>query len=173
MKNKLFNIVMLVASLLLAKAAQAQGQIEVMCRNKAKEIALSAYQGCVTEEKTTRLKALKDRYKSKMSEVKGEFQRELDEINGKSSSGATNKDDQITLKPEVSSTSLNTRPSRAKRTQTKGEKPVSGVAKSLPAKMNNSGPALPMQNEYENTPVVTETASQEATPEPEIVEIAE
>lgn len=181
MKNIPFTISMLVISLLLAsKMARAQGTIEVMCRSKAKEIALQTYQNCVTEEKTARLQDLKSRYKSRMSEVKDEFQRELDEINGKQTSPKAAAKKGAKAKPMVKSEPLTVKTVKAEaRAQkaAKAEKPVAGVATALPAKQNDNGPAEPIQAASDEQAVVAATpaadlAPSDSSPEPEIIDMS-
>lgn len=163
---------MLIVSLLLAnEAARADGPVELMCKNKAKEIALQTYQNCVTDEKTTRLKDIKERYKARMSEVKDQFQRELNDLNG----GLAKKDK--ASKPELKlSRDAKVRPTRPGR----AEKPVAGLAMSLPAKQNDNGPAASLQSATDGQTVVTpdsadmtDSSSAETTPDPETVEVSQ
>lgn len=169
MKNHFFLILMLVTSLVLAhQAANAQsGPVELMCRNKAKEIAASTYQNCVTEEKTARLNDLKSRYKERMAEVKSEFQQELDDLNGKisrrnRSTPAAKKPGKVTVKDVSTRTA---------------EKPVKGVARSLPTKKVNNGPAPKVQIDMEEQQAVIPTESvnsensSEDVPEPVIIDV--
>lgn len=170
MKNIPFTISMMVISLMLAgKMARAQGSVEVMCRSKAKEIALQTYQNCVTEEKTSRLQDLKSRYKARMSEVKDEFQRELDEINGKQAAAKAPKKTTKAVKPAVKAVKT----SKAAR----AEQPVAGIATTLPAKQNDNGPAEPVQTDSGEQAVIasapTATPAEETVPDAEIIEMSE
>ena len=148
MKQNFFRLFMLVLSVLLAdKAARAsEGVIEVMCRNKAKEVALSAYQGCVTEEKTTRLNDIKKRYKDRMAEVKSQFQKELDEMNSKKSASAA-------AKPESASKAISKDLSSSK-----PDKPVKGLAKTLPSKKGAIVPAQPIKVDMDDQQAVVATS---------------
>lgn len=167
-QNYFFPLLMLALSLVLAeKAAHAAGgPIDVMCRNKAKELAVQTYQTCVTEERASRLTDLKSRYKARMSEVKDEFQRELNEINGKTPQATATEPAKA---PTAVKPAAKAKPVRAGR----AEKPVTGVAKSLPAKQNDNGPALSMDAEPEVQTVVAAPSDDTSAAEPEIVEIQE
>ena len=177
-KNNIpFTVAMLILSLIFAakaaRAAESSGDLQ--CRSKAKEVALQTYQGCVSE-KTTRLKDLKQRYKERMAELKAEFQTQLDEINGKSTAP------KAAVKPATKSeaqsqTKTGAKTAALKRASLKAEKPVSGVAKALPAKQNDNGPALPIQQQAANDDqavvnLVPESATVEKSDivEPEVTE---
>lgn len=157
MKQNIFRIFMLVISIMLAdKAARAatEGVVEVMCRNKAKEVAFTAYQSCVTEEKTARLSDIKKRYKERMAEVKGQFQKELDDMNGKKGGAAA--------KPEATK-------SEAPKGE-KAEKAGKGLAKVLPPKQGAAKAAQPIKVELEDqqavvatTPTTGEVSEESAT----------
>lgn len=163
-QSVLIPATMLVISLVLAnKAARAQGSIELMCRNKAKEIAFQTYNGCVTEEKATRLNDLKERYKSRMSEVKDEFQRELDDINGKKTPEAPAA--KPAAKAPAKTSAKAAKPGRA-------EKPAAGVATTLPSKQNDNGPAQLIQTDTQDQAVITMKPATDEMSEPEIVEVS-
>lgn len=164
-----FPLFMLAVSIFLAhEAARAEGAVELMCKNKAKEIALQTYSNCVTEEKTTRLKDIKERYKARMSEVKDQFQRELNDLNG--GAAKSERTPKAEVKPQAKARA--TRPGRA-------ERPVSGIATALPAKQNDNGPAMSLQASMDAQTVVTPAALDadgsvtENVPAPEVVEVSE
>jgi hypothetical protein len=186
-QSKLFAGAMLVVSLMLASmASKAQNSIELSCRAKAKEVAIQAYDGCVTEARTTKLIEIRDGYKSEMSEVKSKYDRMLKELKGeapaapaasKASTGAMNAAPAKKAAKTAKATKI--LPAKAGR----AERPTAGIAQKLPAKMNDNGPALPIQNISEEMPVIAATSAATSadtstgsdftdTPESEIIDPA-
>ncbi|MBX2986648.1 MAG: hypothetical protein KF802_02015 [Bdellovibrionaceae bacterium] len=161
-QNKYFLMLMMIVSVMLASmAAKAQTEIEMSCRAKAKEVALQAYEGCVTETRATRLQEIRDGYKSEMADVKAKYDRMMQEISPSSEAPAE--------KPGAKSGGK-AAPTRS--VQNKGaaknyvpETPVIGMAKKLPAKQNNNGPARPMNSvdEIPQAVVVPRSASETVT----------
>ncbi|MFZ3229144.1 MAG: hypothetical protein WA160_02980 [Pseudobdellovibrio sp.] len=81
----LFVLSIFVFSLLLSKTGFAQASFEVMCRNKAKEIAADTYKGCMTEQRQSQIEQIRKDYKEKLSNLKNHYDKELKKISsGKS-----------------------------------------------------------------------------------------
>lgn len=64
----------------------AAGSIEFMCKAKAKEVAAETYQNCVTDSKQAEIERIRKEYQSKLSELKGHYDKELKQLSGGSSS---------------------------------------------------------------------------------------
>lgn len=78
-------------------SAFAQSSYELMCRNKAKEIAAETYKNCVTEQRQSQIEQIRKDYKEKMADLKNHYDRELKKISSGKQSSAT----QITQTTEI------------------------------------------------------------------------
>jgi hypothetical protein len=78
----LFALSIFVFSLLLSKTGFAQASYEVMCRNKAKEIAADTYKGCMTEQRQSQIEQIRKDYKEKLSNLKNHYDKKLKELSG-------------------------------------------------------------------------------------------
>lgn len=152
--------IMLASYLLAAQTARAQNDIELSCRAKAKEVAVDAYTGCVSEGRKARLNDIRSNYKAEVASVKAKYDQMLKDMAPPGSTTSAPTKAAPVKKAKASSAA---KPGRA-------EKPVTGVAKSLPAKQNDNGPALPMGYESDEQAVMT-SESTEITPDPEMVEV--
>lgn len=149
---------MMVSILLASMASKAESEVELTCRAKAKEVALQTYQSCASESRVTRLKEIRAGYKNELAEVKAKYDRMLKEMGpatGAPTAGAlpaasptkpsrVAKAPRMTMSPPVA-------PSRLGRS----ERPTSGIARKLPAKQNDNGPALPVSSASDSDSVVT------------------
>lgn len=126
-----FAVVMMVLSVMLASmTAWAQADLELTCRAKAKEVALEFYQGCMTEGRTQKINSIREEYKSELSALKSKYEGMLKEMK---------TTDKAALAPK------------------KTETPTKGVARQLPAKTVDNGPALPIQSESNMVGVTEES----------------
>jgi len=146
--NKIYSIVLAIASLLCFNSASAQNpnsqSVEFMCKSKAKEIAAETYKNCVTEIKQSQVKSLRKEYEEKLSHLKKHYEKELKKIaqgqnptmKQPNSAGANrnevNEDVQIQLKD-----SDNLERTNAKEKSEKFIKRSSG-ARELPAQVENN-----------------------------------
>lgn len=110
----------------------AENAIEAMCKGKAKEVAVETYKSCVTENKQAEISRIRKDYQQKLSELKEYYNKELKKLSGEKNQGTA----QTTPLPTPS----------VVRKQAP-EKPVVGIAKKLPTKQQDNGPALPVDNE--------------------------
>lgn len=81
-------------------AATGSGSFELMCRNKAKEIAAETYKNCVTDQKQSQLKEVRKEYEEELAAVKNRFQNKLKKISkGESAKASTtpSSDDNIVI----------------------------------------------------------------------------
>lgn len=81
-------------------AANGSGSFELMCRNKAKEIAAETYKNCVTDQKQSQLKEVRKEYEEELAAVKNRFQNKLKKISkGESAKASTtpSSDDNIVI----------------------------------------------------------------------------
>ncbi len=149
--QKYFALVMMVLSVMLASmAARAQNEMELSCRAKAKETALEVYQGCMTEARTQKLKTIREDYRSEMTALKAKYDGMLQEMKATPSVVSKNPTQTAVTNasPKASATPvIGTRSGRA-------EQPVNGIAKSLPAKQFDNGPAQPIQQKTTDLTVV-------------------
>lgn len=67
----------------LALTSMAQTSAEVMCRNKAKEIAAETYQTCVTEAKQGQIEQIRKEYQQRLNDLKNHYDKELKKVSGK------------------------------------------------------------------------------------------
>jgi len=82
MKNTALKIVFVLGILSLSNSALGapQGSFELMCRNRAKEVAAETYKGCVTENKQTQIKEVRKEYEQELAAVKSRFENKLKKI---------------------------------------------------------------------------------------------
>ncbi len=102
MKITLLPIVFVLGILSIANSAMAAGSFELMCRNRAKEIAAESYKNCVTENKQSQLKEVRKEYEAELAAVKARFENKLKKISKgetiKSTAQATpSSDDNISV----------------------------------------------------------------------------
>jgi hypothetical protein len=119
------SFLVLTVSLFASLSAFAQASYEVMCRNKAKEIAAETYKNCVTEQRQTQLQQIRNDYKEKLAELKNHYDAELKKVSsgkaaatsaaaGASSSTTTDAGPTVKLKTVKTTTATRTRPSGAR-----------------------------------------------------------
>ncbi len=70
-------IVVLYAYTQSVSAASAGSSTDLLCRNKAKEIAAETYKSCITESKQAQVSSLRDEYKTELAEVKNRYDEKL------------------------------------------------------------------------------------------------
>ncbi len=147
MKNAIretIYIIYIIGFILVFKVkAFGQTAYELQCKAQAKEIALQTYQTCVTENRQAQIESVRKEYQQKLTELKEHYNRELKKAGGKETSAESESDATISLKPNKKSAK-----------NRRAEKPQKGVAKSLPKKQHNNGPALPAQIVAEEPPVI-------------------
>lgn len=153
MKNGLVYLIHILGLILVFKVkAFGQTSYELQCKAQAKEIALQTYQTCVTENRQQQIDTLRKEYQQKLMELKEHYNQELKKAAGKETSVKPNEARPL----DTEETTIKMKP--AKKTSAakmgKAEKPVKGIAKNLPRKQNNNGPALSTTVIHEETPVV-------------------
>lgn len=155
-QNHFFLVVMMMVSILLASmASKAETETEVTCRAKAKEVALQTYQNCASDNRVSRLKEIRDGYKNELAEVKAKYDRMLKEM-GPSGTTTPQAQSPMPIKaPRVAKTPRMTMTPSVPNRIGRAERPVSGVARKLPAKQNDNGPALPIQSLSDSDSMVT------------------
>lgn len=151
-----FTFLMMIVSVLLASmAARAQSPIEVTCRAKAKEAALQIYQGCMTDSRAAQIQSLREGYRSELATVKAKYEGMLKELKVKDTK-------------QVSQQKAIQAPARIGQPET----PVKGVAKTLPPKRFDNGPALPVQSSTEDlTAVATPPVEMAGVNDPDLAEL--
>ena len=82
MKNTALKTVLVLGILGISNSSMAapQGSFELMCRNRAKEIAAEQYKNCVTENKQTQIKEVRKEYEQELAAVKNRFESKLKKI---------------------------------------------------------------------------------------------
>lgn len=87
MKSSTLKIVFVLGILSISNFASAApqpsaggGSFELMCRNRAKEVAAETYKGCVTENKQTQIKEVRKEYEQELAAVKNRFENKLKKI---------------------------------------------------------------------------------------------
>lgn len=105
MKNIALKTVFVLGLLSLSNTAlAASGSFELMCRNRAKEIAAETYKNCVTENKQTQIKEVRKEYEQELAAVKNRFENKLKKISKgeavkeTSTTAAPSSDDNVVLK---------------------------------------------------------------------------
>lgn len=97
MKNTALQFVLALGILSIANTSMAAGSFELMCRNRAKEIAAETYKNCVTENKQSQLKEIRKDYEAELAAVKARFENKLKKISKgetiKSTAQATSSSD--------------------------------------------------------------------------------
>ena len=78
--------------------SSGSNSLDLMCRNKAKEIAAETYKSCITESKQAQVSHLRDEYKAKLAELKDHYDGELKKI----SNGQTEASDSVKVKAQDS-----------------------------------------------------------------------
>lgn len=118
-------------------AAPAESSVEVMCRAKAKELAINTYSSCVTEARQAKVEEIRAGYQKDLAALKSKYDKELKKLANK------------TAKKDVVA------PVTAKELQVQAaSKPVKGVAKQLPTKAASPTEVAPVQSVSEGTKVV-------------------
>lgn len=82
-------------------AAGGSNSLDLMCRNKAKELAAETYKSCITESKQAQVSQLRDEYKSKLADLKDHYDGELNKI----SNGQANTSQSVKVKVQDSDSS--------------------------------------------------------------------
>lgn len=137
-----FINLILVSLFFVPSITRAEASIEAMCKVKAKEVAIETYKGCVTENKQAEISKIRTDYQHKLSELKEYYNKKLKKISGeKQISDDSNKTKSTPLASPTSSPS----PSALKKQVP--EKPTQGIAKKLPSKQQDNGPALTIDGE--------------------------
>ena len=162
MKKIFVPVLMMVLSLILATKA-AKAQTEVMCRKKAKEVAVVAFDDCMEDQKKVQAKAreLQETYKSEAEQLKLKYDKMIKDLqnSGVSSTAIEPLKPLAPLSGPSKVVKTPTAPARsaalpkslpAKKSVSSAkplrvERPTKGVARALPKKMNDNGPALRMQ----------------------------
>ena len=82
MKSTALQTVFLLGILSISQSSMAASgtSFELMCRNKAKEIAAETYNNCVTENKQSQLKEVLKDYEEELAAVKKRFEAKLKKI---------------------------------------------------------------------------------------------
>jgi hypothetical protein len=82
MKSTTLKSVILLGILSISNSSMAASgtSFELMCRNKAKEIAAETYNNCVTENKQSQLKEVRSDYEQELAAVKKRFEAKLKKI---------------------------------------------------------------------------------------------
>lgn len=82
--NILFIVGTFIFSLLLSQIGRASegSSFEVLCRNKAKEIAADTYKGCMTEYRQSKLEQIRKEYKEELSNLKNQYDKKLKKLSG-------------------------------------------------------------------------------------------
>lgn len=82
MKSTTLQTIFLLAILSVSQSVMAAAgtSFELMCRNKAKEIAAETYNNCVTENKQSQLKEVRNEYEQELAAVKKRFEAKLKKI---------------------------------------------------------------------------------------------
>lgn len=131
--------------------SHAQSSIELSCRAQAKDVAVQTYQTCVTDARQQRVDEIRKEYQAKLNELKEHYNNELKGLSGKSNT------------PQIAP--VNTKKAKTAKKPRKGEVPSKGIAKSLPAKQNDNGAALPIQNMNESPTIVINRSTEQVEQE--------
>ncbi|MES2803161.1 MAG: hypothetical protein V4654_11755 [Bdellovibrionota bacterium] len=107
MKNTALKTVFVLGVLSISNSSMAAvggGSFELMCRNKAKEIAAETYKNCVTDSKQTQIKEVRKEYEQELAALKNRTESKLKKISKGESvkanaaqSSAPSSDDNIVL----------------------------------------------------------------------------
>ncbi len=95
-------IVVLYAHTQTVSAASTGSSTDLLCRNKAKEIAAETYKSCTTESKQAQVSSLRDEYKAELAEVKNRYDEKLKMI----SQGQTEATQLVKVKAQDSDSNL-------------------------------------------------------------------
>lgn len=109
MKNTALKMVLVFGLIGMSQSVMAapQGSFELMCRNRAKEVAAETYKNCVTENKQTQIKEVRKDYEKELAAVKSRFENKLKKISKgesvkestiQSTAPQTSSDDSMTIK---------------------------------------------------------------------------
>lgn len=116
----------------------AETSAEVVCRAKAKEIAIQTYSSCVTEARQAKVEEIRTGYQKDLAALKSKYDKELKKLANKNT-----KKEALAV------------PVTAKELQVQAaSKPVKGVAKQLPTKAASPTEVAPVQSVSEGTKVV-------------------
>lgn len=82
MKSTALNTVILLGILSISNSSMATSgtSFELMCRNKAKEIAAETYNNCVTENKQSQLREVRSEYEQELAALKKRMDAKLKKI---------------------------------------------------------------------------------------------
>lgn len=73
----IFSLVVFVPNLGFSKS-----KVEVMCRAKAKEIAITTYSGCITENRNKKIEKIRESYKKELQILKAKYDHALKDMSG-------------------------------------------------------------------------------------------
>ncbi len=86
--QKLILFSQLVALMTFAQVSVAKSNVELMCRAKAKELALTTYSGCVTENKNKKIEKIRESYKKELQSLKSKYDKALKNLGEKETDSA-------------------------------------------------------------------------------------
>lgn len=76
------TIILLIAVAFYSVQSYAQNSFELMCRNKAKEVAAETYKDCVTENRQSQVEQIRKEYQEKLGQLKNHYDGELKKVSG-------------------------------------------------------------------------------------------
>lgn len=147
--REIIYVIYIIGFILVFKVkAYGQTSYELQCKAQAKEVALQTYQTCITENRQAQIESVRKEYQQKLNELKNHYNKELQKAGGKEIKESHPSE-------ETDGATINLRASGKKSAKIrKGEKPTKGIAKVLPRKQQNNGPALPAQIVNDEPPVI-------------------
>ncbi len=129
--------------------AATESSAEVVCRAKAKELAIQTYSSCVTEARQAKVEEIRSGYQKDLAALKSKYDKELKKLANKNT-----KKEALAV------------PVTAKELQVQAaSKPVKGVAKQLPTKAASPVDVAPVQSVSEGNKVVAVGAPSVESPE--------
>ncbi|MEN0060337.1 MAG: hypothetical protein AAGB31_15970 [Bdellovibrio sp.] len=131
-------------AILFSSPLFAQNSAEVMCRAQAKEAALQAYSGCITQARNQHVEEVRKNYQKELAALKSKYDRELKSMGVPTPSSTASS-------PKKSSAKVK---ATAKSNRTVKTSVTKGIPKELPNKAFPSSEALPMQTVTDSNAVV-------------------
>jgi Skp family chaperone for outer membrane proteins len=144
------TIITFVLSTFFAAGALAatESSSEVVCRAKAKDIAIQTYSSCVTEARQAKVEEIRTGYQKDLAALKSKYDKELKKLANRNT-----KKEALAV------------PVTAKELQVQAaSKPVKGVAKQLPTKSASPTEVAPVQSVSEGNKVVAVGAESAESP---------
>lgn len=77
------------ATVLVSFQASANEDVDLMCKGKAKTIAIETFKTCVTENRSAQIEQLRRSYSEKLKALKEEYDSEIRRLGGKTKSAKT------------------------------------------------------------------------------------